>query len=340
MIKICKTEEYNWMFDTKTGNFARWGKTKQDNPDFSSIGPEILDIEVSTICSGPTGIPCSHCYKSNTPNGKNMSIETFKLILDKMPKNLIQIAFGIGNIDANPDLLKMLEYCRSKDIVPNITINGSRMTPGWYDRLSELCGSVAVSRYQTFWICYNAVKELTSRGMKQINIHMMTSKETLLDCYQLIDAKLTDRRLKDLNAIVFLLMKPKGMLNKYTQLTNLEDYGKLIRYALDKDVAIGFDSCSTPYVIKCLETHPYFKVIEMSCEPCESSKFSSYINVDGEYWHCSFIENHPDWKAVNVLDCKDFLSDVWFNPEVRRFREKIIAGGKWHECPVYNLSME
>ena len=340
MIRVCKTDGYNWIFDTQNGNFARWGKTKEDDPTHSPVGPEILDIEVSTVCSGPTGIPCSHCYKSNTPNGQNMPLEMFKEILDKMPKNLTQIAFGIGDIDANPDLLKMFEYCRSKNIIPNVTINGSRMTPGWYDRLAELCGAVAVSRYPTYWICYNAVKELTSRGMKQVNIHMMTSKETYLDCFQLIDAKMRDERLKDLNAIVFLLMKPKGNRNKHTQLTNLEDYGKLIKYALDRDVAIGFDSCSAPYVVECLKDHPNFDEIQMSCEPCESGCFSSYINTKGEYWHCSFTEDHTDWRAVNVLQCKDFLSEIWFSQEVVKFREKIIAGGKWHECPVYNLSMK
>ena len=340
MIRVCKTDGYNWIFDTQNGNFARWGKTKEDDPTHSPVGPEILDIEVSTVCSGPTGIPCSHCYKSNTPNGQNMPLEMFKEILDKMPKNLTQIAFGIGDIDANPDLLKMFEYCRSKNIIPNVTINGSRMTPGWYDRLAELCGAVAVSRYPTYWICYNAVKELTSRGMKQVNIHMMTSKETYLDCFQLIDAKMRDERLKDLNAIVFLLMKPKGNRNKHTQLTNLEDYGKLIKYALDKDVAIGFDSCSAPYVVECLKDHPNFDEIDMSIEPCESfGMFSSYINVKGEYHPCSFCEGaHPDWiNGIDVVNCKNFLDDIWFSPLVNKWRQ--ISLQKNRECVMFDLSM-
>ena len=46
------------------------------------------------------------------------------------------------------------------------------------------------------------------------------------------------------------------------------------------------------------------------------------------------------WNGVNILEAEDFLKDVWFNPEVVKFREKIIAGGKWHECPVYNLTIK
>ena len=91
-----------------------------------------------------------NCYKSNTSQGKNMSLETFKKIFHKIPLNLTQIAFGIGDIDANPDLWKIMEYCRNNNynqVVPNITINGKRLTDEHIGMLAELCGAVAVSRY-------------------------------------------------------------------------------------------------------------------------------------------------------------------------------------------------
>ena len=78
--KICEGPDYNFSFMKSNGFFQRWGKTKKHDPQFSPIGCEILDIEVSTICDGG----CPWCYKGNTKNGKNMSLETFKLILDKM----------------------------------------------------------------------------------------------------------------------------------------------------------------------------------------------------------------------------------------------------------------
>ena len=36
--------------------------------------------------------PCTHCYKSNTAVGKNMSLETFKGIYATLPKTVTQIA--------------------------------------------------------------------------------------------------------------------------------------------------------------------------------------------------------------------------------------------------------
>ncbi len=83
-MKFVKGQHYNYLFNLDDGFFARWGKTKQDDPQFSPIGPELLDIEVSTICSNR----CTWCYKSNTSAGKNMSFSTFKSIFDKIPGSL------------------------------------------------------------------------------------------------------------------------------------------------------------------------------------------------------------------------------------------------------------
>ena len=50
MIKRFKSPNYNFVFNMEDGFFARWGKNKEDDPEYSEFGNEILDIEVSTIC--------------------------------------------------------------------------------------------------------------------------------------------------------------------------------------------------------------------------------------------------------------------------------------------------
>ncbi len=161
--KILASDTFNYVFDKTNGFTATWGKTEEDDPEYSPFGPTLLDIELSTICHKG----CSFCYKSNNKNGKNMSFETFKILFSKFPKVLTQIAFGIGSIDVNPDLFPIIEYCRENGIIPNLTINGERMSPRLYDRLAKTCGAVACSLYD-FDTCYTAVGELTSRiGSKQ-----------------------------------------------------------------------------------------------------------------------------------------------------------------------------
>jgi len=341
--KFLFSNYYNYAFKKQSGFFVRWGKSQDDNPQFSPFGPEILDLEISTICNGPLGVSCSHCYKSNFNIGKNMSFETFKTIFHKIPKTLTQIAFGIGDIDANADFFKMIEYCRNNDynqVAPNLTINGARLTDKIVDELCKYCGAIAVSRYSNKNVCYNAVKMLLDKGMKQINIHHLIAKETLKRCKETIDDIRCDFRLKDLNALVLLLLKPKGLRNVYNSVS-YEEFKDLVEYAFNSNVSIGFDSCSAPFFLKAIKelknnTTEYDNIAEC----CESGLFSSYINVDGYYWHCSFTEDNPNWRGIDVINCKDFVKDVWYHPELLRFRKVLIEqqhniASDLRTCPVF-----
>jgi MoaA/NifB/PqqE/SkfB family radical SAM enzyme len=338
--KMFKSDTYNWIMDEKTGFFVRWGVNKKDDPLFSPYGPEICDMEISTVCSGPYGKPCRECYKTNTSVGTNMSFETFKQIFHKLPLTVSQIAFGIGDVSANEDLFRIMRYCRENDynpnVAPNITING-KATAEEFDQFAELCGAIAVSNYGD--ICYDAIQELTNRGMKQVNIHQILSVEKLAQCHKTIDDATTDPRLVKLNAIVFLLLKPKGERNTQTPLRDTEEWRKLVEHAQEKKVAIGFDSCSSPWYLSSGAATP----MDMYCiEPCESfGMFSSYINVDGKYFPCSFCEKaHDDFiDGIDVVNCNDFLVDVWYSGVIVKWRNKMIARkltGNFH-CPIYDI---
>lgn len=181
-VKVIRSKDYNYFFNAKTGFFARWGATKEDNPIMSPYGPEIADIEISTICNGigkdsQTQKPCPWCYKSNTSCGKNMDLETFKKVFRKLVnadgnvnKCLTQIAFGIGDINGNPDLWNIMEYCRNNEynqVVPNITTNGMHVDDEIAQKLAHVCGAVAVSRYHVEDVCYDAVDKLCKASLNR-----------------------------------------------------------------------------------------------------------------------------------------------------------------------------
>lgn len=349
-IKLVSSDIYNSFFDYTTGFFARCGKTIHDDPLFAEAGPEILDLEVSTICHGITGKgPCQFCYKANTGKGKNMSFDTFRTIFDKMPLNLSQIAFGIGDIDANPELFSMMNYCWANPqkhiVVPNITINGDRLTKEIIEKLTDLCGAVAVSHYDDD-ICFNAVKQLTDAGLKQVNIHQMISEETFNDAMRLIYKVKTDPRLKNLNAVVFLSLKTKGRGKSFHPL-NQNRFNQLLNHALLYEVIIGFDSCSSLKVFDSVkdDTEKY-NIFKKYIEPCESTIFSSYINVDGLFFPCSFAEESIDtWKyedGLDVLHCHHFLRDIWYHPKTINFRNQLLLSAKQNNhncrtCLIYKI---
>lgn len=326
-MKIYKSKNYNYLFNSANGFFARWGKTLDDDPQYAPF-PELIDLEISTICNKK----CPHCYKSNTSKGKNMPFETFKIIFDKLPKTLTQIAFGIGGIKENKDLIKIFEYCRENKVIPNITINGEEMTSYYYDKLAELCGAVAVSLYD-YDTCYNAVKELTDRGMKQINIHALVSEQTENKCYNVLHDTFLDKRLEKLNAVVLLRLKPKGLRNTYTQLPK-DKFKTLITYALDNNIRFGMDSCSAPILLNIIKDNPKFSNLETLIEPCESTCFSMYLNVEGKAYPCSFTEDE-NIEGIDVVNCNNFLEDVWNNKTIKDFKEKLINNKR--ECIAFNL---
>lgn len=349
--KFCFSKDYNYNFNKESGFFVRWGETKDDDPIMSPFGPEIADIEISTICSGINNAPCHFCYKSNTGKGHNMSFELFKEIFHKFPKTLTQIAFGIGDIDANPDLWDILQYCRVNDyneVIPNITINGARLTEESVALLARLCGAIAVSRYSPPDVCYDAVQRLTEQGKKQVNIHQLISEETYDSCIQALYDIKEDSRLKDLNAIVFLGLKPCGRGTKLHPVRDVSKWVRLVNLAMELEVPFGFDSCSAPKFLAAV--HPdnnnktdidLYNNLYQYAEPCESMLFSIYINENGIVTPCSFMEKHHP--GIDMRDVTDFMKEVWLHEDTVAWRNRLVesaTGGLVEgvrQCPHYDI---
>jgi len=340
VLKKAESPVYNFIFSKKTGFFARWGKTTKEDPLYAPSA-ELADIEITTICHGVDGKLCPFCYKSNNPNGRNMSFETFKKLFDKFPKLICQIAFGTdSHATSNPDLFKMMKYSRENGVIPNITV--SQISEETAVKIAEVCGACSISRYDNKDICYDSVKLLTDRGMNQTNLHFMTSEETYDRAIETLNDILTDKRLEKLNAIVFLSLKKKGRGKKFTCLSE-EKFKKLIDFAMENNISIGFDSCSCLKFLKSVRNHPDFKNFEICSEPCESSIFSIYCNVDAKIFPCSFVEEEKNWEeGLDILNTNDFTKDIWNHPRMTKFRKKLIDTAnknqlKCRSCPVFEI---
>lgn len=342
-IKILKSKDYNYFFDLANGFFARWGETEKDDPSCSPFSPEIADIEITTSCKGPKlsdgkNKLCGFCYKSNTPNGKYMSFETFRVLLDKFPhfeKNgkkvfyLTQIAFGVdAECKSNPDVWKIFAHCRENGIIPNLTV--ASIDDEVASNISKYCGACAVSRYSDKDVCYNTIDLLThTHGMRQVNIHQLVAKETLDNIWETLKDIQSDTRLNKLNAIVFLSLKQKGRGTGYTPISQ-EDYAKIVQYCFNNNIRFGSDSCGAGKLLKSLTEKQYKQVLPV-VEPCEASSFSFYCDVDGKYFPCSFMANEEGgWKeGIDMLKVSDFLTEVWHNPQTLEFQSKV---RKCNEC--------
>ncbi len=343
---------YNYIMDMKTGFFVEWGESLDDDVEKAPAN-NILDIEVTTKCTGPGNYVfdkygskthtesgcCAFCYKSNTPNGKNMSLDTFRKVIDKMPITLTQIAIGAdAHLDQNPYLWDMMDYANSKGIAVNITC--ANIDDKTARLLSQKCKAVAVSRYQNKDWCYDSIKRLTDYDMNQVNMHFMICQESFEQAKETINDIKTDSRLKKLNAIVWLSLKTKGRGEKFHPLSQ-EQFNELINMCKKEGINFGCDSCSAPKVIKAYKDDPDYERVFEAVMSCESTLESAYINVDGEYFPCSFTEGEEGWEqGISVLRTKDFIENVWNHKRTKEFRKKLcknVDENKCRNCPLFNI---
>lgn len=327
----------------------------EDDPEWCPYGPELLDIEVTTKCGGIRDkegkfAPCPFCYKANTAEGDNMSLETFKVILDKVSESrtLNQVAFGAdATLISNPDLFSMFQYCRDKGIVPNVTC--ADLAEKEAEQVVKLCGAVAVSWYplRNKERCYDTVALLTKKaeeaGRKmQINIHALLSKQTLPLFDELIEDIKTDIRLKGLNAVVVLSLKQKGRGTNF-DIVSQDEFETLMDTFQKEAINYGMDSCSASKFLEYLKKKPSNIKDSLSpmIESCESFMWSSYINTEGRFFPCSFMEGEGEWKeGIDVTKVDSFVNDIWKSCKGDKWRNtmsKCISCKGHTECPYYKV---
>jgi len=333
---------YNCFFSKETGLNIRFGKELEDDPAYCELGPEILDLEI--VVNGCLPVKgsenCKYCYKCNTNAAPvSMTFETFKHIVDSFPKNLSQIAFGITSLHANPDMPKMFEYCREVGITPNLTTVGVDLDDEMRDLLCSKAGAVAVSCYPgAKELCYKTIRELSSCAREKfgrsmsVNMHILLSKwnkDHLMEVLQ----DIADKKVEGLKSVVLLRVKPCGRAKSMDCTIPMSLYEEVVDFCMSKGISFGFDSCSATPVMEVLKKKGHDELCRC-CEPCESSKLSSYINVKGEYWSCSFAERTDFIKPINVLEYES-ATEWWNSDEVKRVR--FLKEPACKSCPIFNL---
>jgi len=351
--KFITSSKYNLIFDKRTGFTSRWGKTEDDDPQFCPFGPEILDMEISSAADNDTsandplhivtdhgchGLGCrKFCYKKNRPNKSvHMSLNTFKQIMDTMPKTLCSIAFGVlSPIEQHPEIWEIFEECRKRDVVPCVTIN-QKLTYETAVNLAKYCGAVAVSvNKHNKEIAYQTICTLSRDfDMTQINIHIVLSNDSVDFIKEVVDDMKHDHRLTYMNALVMLSFKDKAHSDAMQPITS-SYYREVIEYCMAAGINFGFDSCSAKAYLKAIEDHPDRERLETYVEPCESMMFSAYIDVNARLYACSFLENRGMWlDGIDVLKYNNFMK-IWNCKKVQKWRETLLKTERG--CPEYKI---
>lgn len=351
---ISKEGDFNFYFNKKTGLTIKYGETIKDDPAYNPFGNEIADIEAVKSCEGIRNFegkrqPCEFCYKGMHSGDSYMKFETFKKIFDKLnsPKTMTQIAFGVdASCTVNPDIWKIFDYCNENDVTPNLTV--ADIDENTARNIVSRAGACAVSYYplRDENRCFDSIALLSKAKKKlnkpdfKINIHALVAKETYKHLFSLIDKSSVDERLKDLNAIVFLSLKQKGR-GRYFNPISQDEFTLLVNTCFEKKISFGMDSCGANKFLNAIKDRPDFEMLNNMVESCESTLYSLYIDCDGKFYPCSFMEKEGDWaEGIDILGIIDFVCDVWYAPKVVEWRNHAIEAincNGCNKCPYYNI---
>lgn len=157
---VDKKYRYVSVFDPETGLSVRSNIYDVEGKDtgiepFRGSFPELLDIGIMGYCvHGKKGLCLLsgvECYQDGfNITEKNMSLERFKRIIDQASGRTFQIALGgRGDPDMHEDIVEILYYARSKNVIPNFTTSGYGLKKELLPVIKECCGAVAVSWYRS-----------------------------------------------------------------------------------------------------------------------------------------------------------------------------------------------
>lgn len=320
-IKVIKSSDnfegkkYLVLFDKKNGLELTFGDS------FNSEYPFLLDIGIMGNCKNN----CSFCYQGSIDKD-NMSLDDYKDIINQSKDYVTQVALGgKGDPNLHPNFEEIIDYTINNNIVPNYTTSGINLTFNQVE-ISKKCGAVAVSDYDKYFT-YNALNSLISNEIKT-NIHFLFSKDRFERALQVINGiDIWHKRfdIKKLNAVIFLLLKPKGNASNLNNLVpddkEIEIFINYIRKNSKKlPFKIGMDSC---LVNRIKNLTSLTEDEELLLDTCEASRFSAYITQDKKLLPCSFADKSlaiPITKENNIKNI--FSNSELFKSCRNKLREK------------------
>lgn len=101
-----------------------WPDGEQAQPAF----PESVDLKITNRCESD----CAWCHESATEDGAQAPLDRIVQAIGRLPAG-VELALGGGNPLLYPDLHALLDICRSKGIISNMTVQQKSILFG-YDR--------------------------------------------------------------------------------------------------------------------------------------------------------------------------------------------------------------
>lgn len=276
----------------------------------SLSAPETVHLSITGKCN----LNCPFCYGKNKT--KDLSTEqVFRLIDELSILKVFQLAIGGGEPFLRKDIFKVIDYCQQKNIVVNITSNGTLITEEIARKIRNKIGQINLSYNES--ISKKGTKEF-ERALKillknkvNVGINLLITKGILLNLDKIIKELLRYKIAK----IVVLRPKP-GNNKKWFEKNKLTKKELLkLKGTLNKYSKINVD-CSLTCLMQGIPKQELTKEAIYGC--VAGARFCTIKN-NGDVFPCSFF-SFKDFLAGNILTSE--FKGIWLKAEIfKKFRD-------------------
>jgi len=270
-------------------------------------------------------------------SGTFLDMDDFKFLLNEFQSNRVfQVALGGGEPTLHPDFITILKKLHKRNITPNYTTNGSKLTKEIVNATKNFCGAVGVSHSNSRKEeVMDAVTQYLAVGV-EAHLHVIVSHSTISTLPNIIQDYINiGIRMFDL-----LLFKPKGRAASLKkEIITVDDIPvyyeifKEIHSRYGRSIRMSFDACFTPINIG-------LPVKPETIEGCPGSRHTIHIDHQLLAKPCSFLSNNYCFSLQEKS-----IKDAWNSPQFQSFRKHLFNSDKgacseckyhgvcWGKCP-------
>jgi len=310
-----------------------------DGEDKYLSAPTEVHFSITNKCP----LDCSYCASdSGEALSQELTTAELKEAIDVLAEmNVFHVALGGGEIFERSDAIEIAEYCRTKGIVPNCTINGYYMNPD-SARQCRIFGQINVSldgigenyninrdTTNIFSKADRAIRMLVEAG-NSVGINTVITRKN----FDLLEEVVQYADKLNLKEVLFLRLKPAGrgkdVYDQYctTHKQNKEFFPRLLKWAEKYSPNLQIDCSLVPHIFY---HEPSKKIMNLfGIEGCTGANVLLGVRPDGYINACS---HYPEYYQ-NIFH----LPVMWNKDQhFTLFREREITDVSCTECSYFSI---
>lgn len=293
---------------------------RNDNDGDVGARPLVAPLEAHLQITNRCDAGCQGCYTAATPNAsREWSVEKWKAAVDTLAEmGVFHLALGGGESADLEWLGELVEYARSKGLVPNLTTSGLSNLERVLD-LAPLFGQInvsldglgadyqAVRGFDGFAQADQAIRRLRERT-PHVGINVVVTRHN----FETLDAMLAYARQQRLNEVELLRFKPAGRgIQAFSAMTCSDEQHRrflplILAGAKQHRLRVRVDCSYMPMLV---HHQPSRQLLaKLAVYGCTGGDFLIGAKANGQVTACSFAA--PPEHGPTVEDLAPYWSEA------------------------------